>query len=123
MRIREALSPTVCIRYEERAGEIFERIQSTGFSHLIVTRGGEIAGVISEKDLPLADAESPIGDAAKSAPIVDSSTSVIVAERLMRSGEVDCLPVVDDGVIAGVITLDAVIEAATSPSRRQARSE
>lgn len=113
MRIRDVVSPTVCARYEEPCGLVLDRIQTAGVEHLIITRQGNIVGVASEKDLTLACAlniDGPVGDSATEVPILSAEAPVKDAANLMRSHKVGCVPVVDDDVIAGVITVDKLLE-------------
>jgi acetoin utilization protein AcuB len=113
MRIRDVVTPTVCARYEEPSSLVLDRIRTAGVEHLIITRQGKIVGVASEKDLALACAlnvDAPVGDSATEVPILTAEAPVKDAANLMRSHKVGCVPVVDDDVIAGIVTIDKLLE-------------
>lgn len=129
MRLREVMSPTVCIRYEERTGETLERMRAAGLEHLIITKKSGIAGVVSKKDLELAcseNAEAPVGNTAIDVPILRSDATLREAAKLMRSRNVGCVPVVDGDVIAGVVTIETLLDLigrGTVAARRAAKKE
>jgi acetoin utilization protein AcuB len=113
MRIRDVMSPTLCVRYEEAAGPILQQMRTSGIEHLIITRQRDIIGVVSEKDLELACAanfDTPVGDAATEVPVLSSDAPIREAANLMRSRKVGCIPVVDEDVIAGIVTIEKLLE-------------
>lgn len=113
MRIRDVVSPTLCVRYDEPAGLILDRMRTTGVHHVIITRQRDIIGVASESDVALTCADSPdnpVGNIATEVPILDSDALVKEAAILMRSRQVGCVPVVDNDVIAGIVTVDTLLE-------------
>ena len=84
---------------------------------LVVTRDGEISGVVSERDIMNLIAERPeaLGDA-KVADIM--TTDVIVAVpgddldytmNIMTNNKIRHLPIVDDGALAGIISIGDVV--------------
>ena len=113
MRIRDVISPTLCVRRDEPSGITLDRMRSSGIDHLIITEKQNIVGVASERDLTLAcaaNAAAPVGDVAREVPILDADAQVTEAANLMRSRRVGCIPVVDDHAIAGVITIEKLLD-------------
>jgi len=90
-----------------------ERMHSMGIEHLIVTGPNGIQGVVSETDVARAsrtNPDTPIGELAIDVPIVDSDDLVQEAAKLMRHRKVGCLPVVDGSTLAGVVTIERLLE-------------
>jgi len=113
LRLRDVISPTLGIRDDEPAGRTLERMRSFDIAHVIVTRGSAIHGVVSEADLERActtNAEGPIGDLATEVPILDSEAPIEDAAKLMRERKVGCVPVVEGDAIAGVVTIEKLLD-------------
>jgi len=113
LRIRDVISPTLGIRSEEPSGLTLERMRAMGVEHLIVTGREGIQGVVSETDVSRAcsvNPDTPVGELAVDVPIVDSEALVQEAASLMRLRKVGCLPVVDGLTLAGVVTIERLLE-------------
>ena len=110
MRVRDVVSPTLGVRCEEPSGITLDRMRVLGIQHLIVTRENAIQGVVSEAALERADPETPVGDLVTEVPILDCEASIRDAANLMRDRRVGCVPVVDDSAIAGVVTIEKLLE-------------
>ena len=110
LRIREVVSPTLGVRHDELSGLTLDRMRVFGIQHLIVTRENAIQGVVSEAALERADPETPVGELVTEVPILDSDASIRDAANLMRDRRVGCVPVVDDSAIAGVVTIEKLLE-------------
>jgi acetoin utilization protein AcuB len=113
MRIRDVITPTLCVRSDEPSGLTLDRMRSTGIEHLIITRQRDIIGVASERDLERAcdsNVDAPVGPLATEVPILDADAPVKDAANLMRRHRVGCLPVVDDEAIAGIVTIEKLLE-------------
>ena len=87
-----------------------DRMRAFGFQHLIVTRENTILGVVSEAELARADPDTPVGQLATDVPILDCEAPIRDAAILMRDRHVGCVPVVDDSAIAGVVTIERLLE-------------
>jgi acetoin utilization protein AcuB len=88
-------------------------MRAMGVEHLIVTSAQGIQGVVSETDLARAcssNPETPVGELAVAVPIVDSDAPVQEAANLMRDRKVGCLPVVDGLTLAGVVTIERLLD-------------
>jgi predicted transcriptional regulator len=108
-----ATSEYIEIDVDERLGKvqsIFERENPKG---LIVTRDGEYAGVIGERDL----VRSRIEDDTKadvlmrSAPQVDRTEDVREVARVLVEGGTKVAPVYEGDSLWGIVTADAILEA------------
>ena len=113
MRIRDVVSPTLGIRSEEPSGLTLERMHAMGVEHLIVTGSNGIQGVVSESDISRAcsiNPATPVGELAVDVPILDCDAPVQEAAKLMRDRKISCLPVVDGLTLAGVVTIERLLE-------------
>jgi predicted transcriptional regulator/ribosome-associated translation inhibitor RaiA len=108
-----ATSEYIEIDVDERLGKvqsIFERENPKG---LIVTRDGEYAGVIGERDL----VRSRIEDDTKadvlmrSAPRVDRTEDVREVARVLVEGGTKVAPVYEGNALWGIVTADAILDA------------
>ena len=88
-------------------------MRSFGIQHIIVTRQNGIEGVVSEGQLERAcsvDPDRAVGELAVSVPVLDSDALIQDAANLMRERKVGCVPVVDQTAIAGVITIEKLLD-------------
>ncbi|GAB6861159.1 CBS domain-containing protein [Haloplanus litoreus] len=98
---------------DERLGKvrsIFERENPKG---LIVTRDGEYAGVIGERDLIRSRIEDDTKASVlmKSAPQVDRTEDVREVARVLVEGGTRIAPVYEGENLWGIVTADAILEA------------
>jgi len=98
---------------DERLGKIrsiFERENPKG---LIVTRDGEYAGVIGERDLIRSRIEDDTKASVltKSAPQVDRSEDVREVARVLVEGGTKVAPVYEGENLWGIVTADTILEA------------
>jgi acetoin utilization protein AcuB len=110
LRVRDVVSPTLGVRCEERSGTTLDRMRVFGIQHLIVTRESVIQGVVSEATLERVDPETPVGDLVTEVPILDCDAPIRDAANLMRDRRVGCVPVVENSAIAGVVTIEKLLE-------------
>jgi CBS domain-containing protein len=82
-----------------------------GIHHMVVTRGRRLEGVISARDIARVSPDEPV-ERFMSAPVVTASPSTTVkqAANLLRGRPVGCLPVVDAGRLAGMVTISDLLE-------------
>src|SRR5512146_2612368 len=124
MLVRDIMSsPALAISADTTLEDAYRTMREKRIRHFPVVEGDRLVGVITDRDLRLATsslAPKPFpADTAVSAvmshPAVtaDGADPVEDAARTMREKKIGCLPVVDDGRLAGIITgldlLDALI--------------
>lgn len=118
MRLADIMTPrVVTIKASESASAAWTRMRRRGIRHLIVMDGGEVAGVVSERDLGgRAGAAQRRGRTVgsmmtRSMVTAASDTTVRDAADLMRSRLIGSLPVMDGGDLAGIVTATDVFDA------------
>lgn len=117
MRLAEIMSsPVETVAVGESAEAAWERMRTAGVRHLVVLRGGEPAGVLSERDLggrrgrevrrnrTVADLMSP--------EIVCASPRATVREaaNMLRGRRIGCLPVLDGDRWVGIVTITDLLD-------------
>ena len=114
--------------------EAYDLLVRHGIRHLPVVAGGAVTGVVTDRDLRLATSHLlpepyPVTarvDAVMTAPAVtaDPEEPVEAAAARMRQEKIGCLPVLDGGALAGIVTGVDLLEVllrltgATQPSGR-----
>ena len=110
MRLQEIMStPVVAIGPDETASAAWRRLEQKRIRHLLVTDRGRLLGVISERDLGGRE-----GGAVRrgrtvrelmTAQVVSATpaTTLRQAANLMRGRLIGALPVVEDGLIVGIV--------------------
>jgi acetoin utilization protein AcuB len=114
--------------------EAYEIMQSGHIRHLPVVEEDRLAGVITDRDLRLATsllAPAPFAPQARVGDVMnrtvltsDALDPVEDAARTMREHKIGCLPVLEEGRLAGIVTgidlLDALLKltGVTAPSGR-----
>ena len=111
MRLKEIMKKDVVTLGPEAAeDDARERMRRNRIHHLVVTRGSRVIGVVSDRDLAgrmqTGDRISrTVGDVMTPAVATASaSTTVREAANLMRGRTIGCLPVVEKGKLAGIVT-------------------
>lgn len=113
MRIRDVISPTLGVRFEELSSVTLEKMRAMGIAHVIVTQANAICGVVSERDLAYAcrlNPDGPVGELATNVPVVESEAPITEAAQVMRANKVACVPVVENAAIAGVVTIENLLD-------------
>lgn len=98
---------------EERLGKVrsvFERENPKG---IIVTNGGEYAGVVGEKQLVQSHIEddTKVSAVTKSAPRIERDGDVRDVARMLVEGDTKIAPVYEGEELWGIVTGDAILEA------------
>jgi arabinose-5-phosphate isomerase len=82
------------------------KMADTGVSHLMVTEGRQLVGVVCVCDLDAASDGSRLRQLMRAEPVTIAPDALATeAAALMLSAGVSCLPVVGAGELCGVITL------------------
>jgi len=133
MRVYEVMSKAVeTVKPGVAAAEASTRMRQKKIHHLVVTRGTEPVGVVSERDLGGAKLPRSLGqftvEDLMSSPVITVTTRTLVrrAATLMKGRSVGSLIVTSaNGKVAGIVTvsdlLDLLARAPLSPSNRDKR--
>jgi len=118
MRLTEIMTPrVVTIKASEPASAAWTRMRRRGIRHLVVMDMGDVAGVVSERDLGgRAGAGQRRGRSVgsmmtRSVVTAAPDTTVGDAAELMRSKLIGSLPVMDGDELAGIVTATDVFDA------------
>ncbi len=130
MRVQDFMTKRVeTMSTGESAAEALSRMRRKRIHHLVVTRGKEILGVVSDRDLSDRSAEGreETVEQVMTAPAATASPKMSMrqAANRMRGRGIGCLPVVEGGKLVGIITttdlLDLVGRGAQGPSPKGRR--
>lgn len=104
------------VHVDESAESAWGRMKSRRIRHLVVTRGADVAGVVSDRDLGGARGQT----IRKGKTIADFMTPHVIATHpeatirqaanLMRGRTIGCLPVVEEGRLVGIITVSDLLD-------------
>lgn len=118
MRLAEIMTPrVVTIKSSEPASAAWARMRRRGIRHLVVMDMGDVAGVVSERDLGgRAGASQRRGRTVgsmmtRSVVTAAPDTTVNDAAELMRSRLIGSLPIMAGGELAGIVTATDVFDA------------
>jgi acetoin utilization protein AcuB len=122
MLVKDVLkSPVISIAPETTLADAYRTMQERTIRHLPVVDGGRLVGLVTDRDLRLATsalATEPfppgvrVGEVmTKSPTTADAADPVEEAARTMREKRIGCLPIVEDGRLAGIITTRDLLEA------------
>jgi len=124
MLVRDIMRrPAVAVSGDTTLQDAYRTMQEKGIRHLPVLDGDVLVGVVTDRDLRLATsalAPSPLSPGrrvseamATNPQTADPSDPIEDAARTMRQRKIGCLPVVEDGRLAGIVTgidlLDALL--------------
>jgi len=131
-RLRDIMSDDVATTTpSEPAQSAWERMQARRLHHLVAVANGEIVGVISSNDLGGARRATSsrmgrvVGELMTSRVVTASPAATLrEAAKLMLGESIGCLPIVERGKLAGIVTvsdlLARVAGAGAQPLRRRA---
>lgn len=118
MRVYEVMSKDVeTVKPGVHAAEAKARMRQKRIHHLVVTEGGELAGIVSERDLggpklPRSLGAYTVADF-MTAPVVTVTTRTPVrrAARLMKGRSIGSLVVTSaNGKVAGIVTVADLLD-------------
>jgi acetoin utilization protein AcuB len=116
MRVSDIMTQKVeIVEMQEPAEHAWNLMREKRIHHLVVKNGGEIVGILSERDLGGKDREefrqmSKVVNA-MTAYAVKASPDMTVREaaNLMRGWSIGCLPVLEDGKLVGIVTVSDLL--------------
>ncbi len=125
VKVRDLMTPgPIGVEYDSSIGEAARVMRDWGVGMVLVVRDQALSGLVTDRDLVVrAVAQSmgpddPVGPLSSSDLVgVHADADPAEAARLMRTYAVRRLPVVDDGQVAGVVSLgDLAVDSASGPA-------
>ncbi len=102
---------------ETPADKAYEFMRLHSCHHLVVVRGRQVIGIISDRDLgsrhgALLRAGHNVGEL-MSSPVTSANptTTARQAANLMRGRSIGCLPVLEEGELVGIVTVSDLLRA------------
>ena len=115
MRLREIMKTDVeTISSSESASTALGRMKTRRIRHLVVTRGDEIVGILSDRDVRSVGSYrtvQTVGESmSKSVVTASPRTTLREAANLLRGRTIGCLPIVEKGRLVGIVTTTDLLE-------------
>ena len=129
MRVYEVMSKDVeTVKPAVHAAEAKTRMRQKNIHHLVVTQGGALAGIVSDRDLGGAKLPKSLGDwtveDVMSSPVVTvtSRTPIRRAAALMKGRSIGSLVVTSaNGKLAGIVTVSDLLDYLARKSEHQSK--
>jgi acetoin utilization protein AcuB len=126
MKLRDIMTTHVLtLNRAEPASDALARMRDAHVRHGVVVSGGDVVGVVSERDLggPRGGdvrKRRTVADLMQTEPIVGSpETSITTAALLVRERGIGCIPIVEDGELIGIVTRGDLLEGLARRRRRE----
>ena len=111
--VRDVMTPgPIGVDYDQSVGEAACAMRDWGVGAILVVSNGSLYGLVTDRDLVVRavaeerGADEPVGPLSSANLIgVDADAGVHEAMRLMRQHGVRRLPVLEDGQVAGIVSL------------------
>jgi CBS domain-containing protein len=106
-------SPDHTIGPDAAADEAFDIMISARVRHLLVVKDDELVGVVTDRDLPRTDTEGVKVSDVMSDGVVTAAPndSTAQAARVMVENKFNCLPVVNEDKVVGILTSSDLLAA------------
>lgn len=112
-KVRDVMTPgPIGVDYDQSVGEAACAMRNWGVGAILVVSNGSLYGLVTDRDLVVRavaeerGADEPVGPLSSANLIgVDADADVHEAMRLMRQHGVRRLPVLEDGQVAGIVSL------------------
>jgi len=112
-KVRDVMTPgPIGVDYDQSVGEAARAMRDWGVGAILVVGNGSLYGLVTDRDLVVRavaeerGADEPVGPLSSANLIgVDADADVHEAMRLMRQHGVRRLPVLEDGQVAGIVSL------------------
>lgn len=128
MKLRELMrTDVVTIDSDASASAARSRMRKHRIRHLVVTTDGELAGILSERDLGGRDGNGTRGETSvddlmnRRVVSAQPTTTLRKAANLMSGNLIGSLPVLEDGKLVGIVTATDVLDALGSGTARPTR--
>lgn len=117
MRLMEIMTTDVqTASPAEDAQKAFQRMRTQRIHHLVVMDGRQVVGVLSERDMGGARggglrAGRTVGELMSPHVVTAAPTTTVrQAANLLRARTIGCLPILEDGKLAGIVTVTDLLE-------------
>ena len=115
MRVQDVMTRRVeSVSAEGSAEGALQQMRSKRIRHLVATRDGKVAGVVSSRDLESLGSFRQVQTVADvmSSPAVTARPDMTLrqAANLLRGRTIGCLPVMDEGKLVGILTITDLLE-------------
>ena len=112
-KVRDVMTPDpIGVYYDQTVAEAARAMRDAGIGAVLVVNGEELCGVVTDRDLIVRAVADSMGPDQAVGPLctpdligVNAEDDTKEALRLMRENAVRRLPVIDDGQIAGMVSL------------------
>ena len=112
-KVRDVMTPgPIGVEYDQSVGEAACAMRDWGVGAILIVSNGSLYGLVTDRDLVVRavaeerGADEPVGPLSSANLIgVDADADVHEAMRLMRQHGVRRLPVLEDGQVAGIVSL------------------
>lgn len=112
-KVRDVMTPgPIGVDYQQSIGEAARAMRDWGVGAVLVVRNESLYGLVTDRDLVVRavagarGADEPVGPLSSGNLIgVDADADVREAMRLMREHAVRRLPVLENGQVAGIVSL------------------
>jgi len=112
-KVRDVMTPgPIGVDYDQSVGEAARAMRDWGVGAILVVSNGSLYGLVTDRDLVVRavaeerGADEPVGPLSSANLIgVDADADVHEAMRLMRQHGVRRLPVLENGQVAGIVSL------------------
>ena len=116
MRVQDMMTQGVkTVSAATAADEAWNVMRVNGIHHLVVTKGKQVVGVLSDRDAggtrgPCVRANHAVADLMTTPAVtVEPTTTVRQAANLMRGRSIGCLVVVDATRVVGIVTVSDLL--------------
>jgi acetoin utilization protein AcuB len=117
MRVQDVMTEDVkTIAPTSAAEDAWELMRRHQFHHVVVTRGSQVVGILSDRDAagrrgaPIRRGHTVEELMTKPVITVEPATTVRKAANLMRGRSIGCVVVTDRGRVVGIVTVADLLE-------------
>jgi CBS domain-containing protein len=116
-KVRDVMTPgPIGVGYDQSIAEAARAMRDWGIGAVLVVHDDSLCGLVTDRDLVVRavaeakEADEPVGPLSTAALVgVDVNADAVQAAQLMRKHAVRRLPVIEDGQVAGVVSLGDLV--------------